>query len=690
MGDLGNLAGSYRVPLVWTDMVLRCLLFSSDRATAQSICPVLADLDVEAEYCDAAVSAVERITNEPFQIVILDWDNQPEAALLLKTARERKATERALTLAIVGDDPSVPQALRAGANSILRRPLLAVQVKDTLTTARDLLRAKQESAATAALAASAAATTVNPPSSRPASMDSGSEKTLRAGEFLQSSAPSPGAQFVTESDGETLLESAQHPVDPLTDLQSIAAAPAAEEEPAPPLPEPSEPRGLAWYLNARAGTLPKIPPQAAQAAAVSPPPQAKAELLSYDQPSSANETSSGTSGNWAPTGNSAIQASGQSGAFTAEPSERNKERDKKTEAKLFAYISGVGGESEQEESKPPSRLGKRAVIGALALACCTIFAAPQAPWHPAVLKMWANTQRATHAWLNPQLVTKTAPAPAAHEDFGRPGDEYKLPVAENIPDATTDPSQIRIVPMVDPTAKKAGDNGDANTAQTPAQVSAASPADSAQSNGITVQEKAQESQPPASVGVPAPVSAPGPGEASATATATGPVVVEPSQNTVAKISTPSAQATMPVPMSPPKNPAQPQYVSAPSHPAIPSSMRSQMASTTPEASGNKTPESALPSIEPVTLPETASRALLTEQPDLAYPASANGQRGTVVLQVLIGRDGSVQDAKFIQGSLAFARAAIDNVKLWHFKPYLMNGRAVSVQTPMTVSFKPAS
>jgi protein TonB len=109
---------------------------------------------------------------------------------------------------------------------------------------------------------------------------------------------------------------------------------------------------------------------------------------------------------------------------------------------------------------------------------------------------------------------------------------------------------------------------------------------------------------------------------------------------------------------------------------------------TPEASGNRAPETAMASIEPVAVPDTAERALLTEQPALAYPANAKGQ-ATVVLQVLIGRDGTVQDAKFLQGSLAFARAAIDGVKQWKFKPYTMNGRAVSVQTPLTITFKPA-
>src|SRR6202162_5938329 len=136
-------------------MPLRCLLFSSDLQTAEPIRQVLSGLGVEGEYCSDATAAIEKVGQQSFQIVIIDWDQQPEAGLLLSTARERKAAERPLTLAIVSDDVSVPQALQAGANSILRKPLLVNQVKDTLTTARDLLRAKQESATAAAAGASA-------------------------------------------------------------------------------------------------------------------------------------------------------------------------------------------------------------------------------------------------------------------------------------------------------------------------------------------------------------------------------------------------------------------------------------------------------------------------------------------------------------------------------------------------------
>src|ERR1700683_3247158 len=138
-------------------MALRCLLFSSDETTAESICQVLADLGVAGEVCSDPAAAIEKISTEPFQIIIIDWDMQSSAGSLLTAARERKAAERPLTLAIVSDDASVPKALQAGANSILRKPLQGNQVKDVLATARDLLRAKQESATATRQAAAATA-----------------------------------------------------------------------------------------------------------------------------------------------------------------------------------------------------------------------------------------------------------------------------------------------------------------------------------------------------------------------------------------------------------------------------------------------------------------------------------------------------------------------------------------------------
>src|ERR1700693_3956677 len=132
--------------LVWNSMSLRCLLFSSDEEMVKPIWQVLADLGIEGEYCGSAVDAVERVTTQLFQIVITDWEDQPEAAFLLKTARDLKAANRPLTLAIVGDNARLPEALQAGANSVLVKPIRAEQARDTMSTACELLRAKQQPA----------------------------------------------------------------------------------------------------------------------------------------------------------------------------------------------------------------------------------------------------------------------------------------------------------------------------------------------------------------------------------------------------------------------------------------------------------------------------------------------------------------------------------------------------------------
>lgn len=677
-------------------MALRCVLFSSDAGVVEAISQALTDLEIEGEHCPEAVSAVEKVCKESFQIVIVDWDQQPEAGALLQAVRERKAAARPLTLAIVSEDGNVAKALQAGANSILRKPIVAKQVVDTLTRARDLLKARESGVQAAAAGAAASAPMVSALSA--SSNLPARDTNLRAGEFLVSSAPA--TQFDTESEMQKSLDQAAgQGVDPLIDLEPVAsvvmpkkaqnstqksvleAAPVESEEPE----EPQERRSLEWYLNRRGG---RVAPTAGTV--IEPPPAEKAakpELLGFDQ--------------------SPLQPGA---SWSSEP----KEQEKKA-AELFAYIAGENDEEEKDE-RPRRRLGKGPILVALALAACAIVAAPQAPWSPQLRKQWARGQKSLHAWLNPQPVT-TAAAPASHENFGRAGDEYKLPVAETIPDATTDPSQIRVTPMVDPTAKKPNTGADPNLApadpagstvvpaQSPLQSPAAgqdgqvsggqvSPAgqagpsqnssgqnnagqnnsgqNNASSGNSSPDAPAAASQPqaPAQTAVQPPVNQPVSGTASAPSN---------SANPAAPDSTPSQPA--------PKNP-QPRPATPSSNASIPSSLKSQMASMTPDASGNKAPETAMASIEPVVVPEAAERALAVDQPAIAYPASAKGQQGSVTLQVLIGRDGTVQDAKFLQGSLAFARTAIDGVKQWKFKAYIMNGRPVSVQTNLTIGFKP--
>ena len=560
----------------------------------------------------------------------------------------------------------MPQALKAGANSVLRKPLLVNQVRDTLATARDLLKAKKESAGQATPAATAVAGLPGKVF-RPLVSNAG-EKSLRAGEFIQSTTAAPGAQFVTESETrpESFDQMAATQVDPVKDLEPMAAA--VEDQPATPEPPaPSqETRGLAWYLKARAGKLPAPAP-----APLSVPVPTRPELISYDQITVEKDE---------PRGNS-LEV-GAANASLVKPQRRiqhdpnqddlqaEQPHEKQTEAELFAYIEeGSNGNSDQDLPKARPGLRRLAFVAGLVAVCTVGAVMPQAPWHKNAQTLWRQLHRTAQSWLNPQPVTP-AQAPVSHENFGQAEDEYKLPVAENIPDATTDPTQIRVLPVVDPTVKQPNAN-----ASNPGQAVAVDPA---QTTGTQSPEAHTDETQPAQ-----PVAANN----------------SPGQVPTSKgVDEPQPESTVPPAVAPPvqpvpqKSPA-PHYVPAstsPNNSAIPSSLKSQMASMTPDASGNKPVEAAMPSIEPVNLPEATARGLLIDQPPAAYPETAKGQQGTVVLQVLIGRDGTVQDAKFMQGSLAFARAAIDAVRQWKFKPYMMNNRATSTQTQLTISFKPAS
>jgi len=639
-------------------MPLRCLLFSSNEEMVQPIWQVLTDLGIEGEYCQNAVDAVEKVTTQLFQIVITDWADQPEAAFLLKTARDQKAAQRPLTLAIVNDDAR-PQALQAGANSVLVKPLRAEQVRDTMSTACELLRSKLPSVAQPAPGtktpselpaknAIAAAAAAGAPSSR-AAVTPVVEKAFRAGEFLQSSSPAPGAEFVTECEVQKSLEqAAPQAVEALTELEPMASAVESHPVIAPVAPR----EALTGWAALQARLTRPVPQPAVEVST-------KSELLSYSE----NPTAT-------------AQATLHNESEEAPKLKPHQETE--PEFALFSYMPGESREDAKPAGARPKR-DKILLLVALAMVCLVLVAVPRS--RQKLQRLSRNTVQAGRKWLNPQPV-QVAPGITQHESFGQAGDEYKLPVAENIPDATTDPSQIRVVPVLDPTAKPAK-SSDAGGAQPTAEGTAAkdqndqtqdAPHDGAQIPSAADQGKQQNASSDGSV-----AAAPGAITSTVQASPNPPVTQGAGPQQMTQVIAPPTQV-----------PPVPRGHSPGSSSAIPSSLRSQTASMTPEASGAKPVEAAMSSIEPVSLPEPVAWGLLAEPVDPVYPDSARAseQRGSVVLQVLIGRDGTVQDVKFMQGSLVFARAAIEAVKQWRFKPYAMNGRAVSVQSLITLNFKP--
>jgi TonB family protein len=83
----------------------------------------------------------------------------------------------------------------------------------------------------------------------------------------------------------------------------------------------------------------------------------------------------------------------------------------------------------------------------------------------------------------------------------------------------------------------------------------------------------------------------------------------------------------------------------------------------------------------------AQANILTKVPP-AYPDDAKKARvtGSVVLEAMIGKDGTVENLKVVSGPSMLQQSAMDAVRQWTYKPYLLNGDPVEIKTKITVVY----
>ena len=88
------------------------------------------------------------------------------------------------------------------------------------------------------------------------------------------------------------------------------------------------------------------------------------------------------------------------------------------------------------------------------------------------------------------------------------------------------------------------------------------------------------------------------------------------------------------------------------------------------------------------LPEImAARIVSKSEPVYPEEARRTGTQGLVVLDVLIGADGTVRHLQPASGNAVLAKSAIDAVQQWKFEPYRSSGRALEVETSIAVEFR---
>ena len=115
----------------------------------------------------------------------------------------------------------------------------------------------------------------------------------------------------------------------------------------------------------------------------------------------------------------------------------------------------------------------------------------------------------------------------------------------------------------------------------------------------------------------------------------------------------------------------------------------QEASTKPDNTPHTAPVAQAQKSHRVRVEEDVQKAKLVHMVYPVYaPASNKRLDGTVVLHVVVGKSGDVKTARYVSGPARLGNSAVNAVLQWRYKPTLMDGVPVEVDTTVSVVFAP--
>jgi len=565
-------------------MGYQALLFCPDEKTARTVTQVLSELDFIVTPCTEPFAAVKKLMGEHFDAVVVDCDNEQNATLLFKSARNTTNNQSSLAVAVVEGQAGVAKAFRIGANLVLTKPINVEQAKGTLRVARGLLR-KNEAAKPAAAASANPAAPAPQPSTQAtiSSLDAARHAAITRATPSASPAKSQGA---VASASTNLSENRTEPSESATEK---ILSPGTTKLPAPQTQVPeigsSSASAKAEIAASRAGFGMNA------GSAPAPARDPKASVSTEDKLSTVP---------------SQPETIGKVSDYDIKP---QAERES-APAPMFTFGGTIGSETE------PSGGGKKKLL--LAMAAVVLIAAG-----------------AFAAWTH----------------WGRPNDSTPAPdhVAESpvktpVPVPQASPSQA---PLVKSPA-----------ANTPTAASAEGEDVEAHPSKLTA---ATDSSKPS----PSSVAA---NKAPATKEDAEPIVIK---------------NNLPRPT--------PKLLATPEAPAPPS-----MAGIAPAGNGGGLPnlmdsqsQAPTPVLQTLTVSQGVSQGLLVKKVQPKYPPNALRLRveGGVQLLATISKNGDISAVKILTGDPQLSHAAVDAVRQWKYKPYLLNGEPVEIQTQITVNFK---
>jgi protein TonB len=81
-------------------------------------------------------------------------------------------------------------------------------------------------------------------------------------------------------------------------------------------------------------------------------------------------------------------------------------------------------------------------------------------------------------------------------------------------------------------------------------------------------------------------------------------------------------------------------------------------------------------------------AYLVHRVQPEYPPLARSARiqGAVVVHAVIAKDGTIENLRVISGHPMLVPSALEAIRQWRYRPYVLNGEPVEVETQVTVNF----
>ena len=594
------------------------LLFCPDDKTARTVTQVLSELDFTVDACIEPFAAVKKLMGQHFDAVVVDCDNEQNATLLFKSARNSTSNQTSLAVAVVEGQAGVAKAFRIGANLVLTKPINIEQAKGTLRVARGLLRKSDPTKPGTATGTFAIPTgPTGTPAPTAAAAAPAPVKPAAAKPTVAAKPPAPAALKPVAPAATATFKAPQGPAKP--PAPAAWPAPAAQAKSAPAVPEkpvpPSTPAPL--YSATLAAPVPQKP--------MDPPAPIATKPTVISSP-----VASGAASAPAPALEPQVPKV-EHKASEAPAADLFEKPAETAPSEAPAYVGAApsftfGGSSADDE--PGGGTGKAwIIIAAVVLVAIGGYFG------------WSHFKGSGSS--SPQTVAVSSPSasPAAPTNVSAPAASSSVDVSK--PSAATSPDiTLKTAPNAsseesEPSTSPASSHTSSSTKS--ANVSSA-PAKSA------VEEKTEPEEEPTTPAL---------------------VVKGGKVPSVAAKSAPAPDAPPPTMIG----------MGAPPDAAIPNL---GSASTTVK-----------PMLQTLSVSQGVSQGLLYKKVAPSYPPNALRMHieGAVELQATISKTGDITHIKVVSGDPQLNKAATDAVKQWKYKPYLLNGEPVEIQTGITINFK---